>query len=117
MTSPFKAIADPTRRAILEALARSELPVRRIAAGFSMSRPAVSKHLRILKAAGLLAARRSGRQNFYRLDPGPLTEVASWLTSCRPVRRRPAVRKEGAVAARIAPSPSRRGESDAWRSW
>ncbi|MEE8138833.1 MAG: metalloregulator ArsR/SmtB family transcription factor [Thermoanaerobaculia bacterium] len=116
-TSPFKAIADPTRRAVLEALARTELPVEQIAAGFSMSRPAVSKHLRILKQAGLVTERRSGRQNFYRLELDPLAEVAAWLSACRSARRRPAGRKEPVTEAPVAPAEGSAPESDEWRIW
>ena len=110
-------VADPTRRAILEALAQTELPVEQIAAGFSMSRPAVSKHLRILKQAGLVRERRSGRQNFYRLELDPLAEVAAWLSACRSARRRPAGRKELVAEAPVAPAEGSGPESDEWRIW
>ncbi len=94
-SSPFKAIADPTRRAILAALAPRELPVRQIAAGFAMSRPAVSKHLRVLKEAGLVTERRSGRQNFYRLDEAPLAQITAWLSVCGRTGQQPAAKKVG----------------------
>ena len=77
----FRAIADPTRRAILDRLRVGQAPVNDLAAGFQMSRPAISKHLRILKDASLVRERRSGRQRLYQLQPGPLRDVAAWVES------------------------------------
>ncbi|WP_189055748.1 ArsR/SmtB family transcription factor [Longimycelium tulufanense] len=79
----YHAIADPTRRRILDLLARSERPVRDIAAPFEMSRPAVSQHLRILREAGLVSERRVGRQRIYRLRAEPLREVEEWVRGYR----------------------------------
>jgi DNA-binding transcriptional ArsR family regulator len=62
------ALADPTRRAILEGLRARPRAVAELALDFAVSRPAVSQHLRVLRAAGLLQAQRAGRQNFYVLD-------------------------------------------------
>lgn len=79
---PFHAVADPTRRAILGRLRRGEAPVAELAAGFAMSRPAVSKHLRVLREARLVRERRGGsdgRQRVYRLTPQPLREIARWV--------------------------------------
>lgn len=75
----FRAIADPTRRAIVAALSAQPLPVHEVAKRFSISRPAVSKHLRILSDAGLVSASRAGKANVYRLHPEALEEVAEWL--------------------------------------
>ena len=78
---PFHAVSDPTRRAILDLLRRHDAPVAEIAAGFAMSRPAVSKHLRVLRSARLVRERRGGddgRQRVYELTPAPLREVARW---------------------------------------
>ena len=78
---PFTAGADPTRRAILDLLRRRQAPVNEIAAGFAMSRPAVSRHLRVLRDARLVRERRGGddgRQRVYELTPAPLREVAQW---------------------------------------
>jgi DNA-binding transcriptional ArsR family regulator len=75
----FRAIADPTRRAILDRLRLGQAPVNDLAAGFHMSRPAISKHLRILRAASLVSERREGRQRLYQLHPGPLRDVAAWI--------------------------------------
>jgi DNA-binding transcriptional ArsR family regulator len=78
---PFLAVADPTRRAILDRLRRGEAPVAELAAGFDVSRPAVSRHLRVLRDARLVRERRGGddgRQRVYELTPAPLREVAQW---------------------------------------
>lgn len=75
----FRAIADPTRRAIVAALAERALGVHEISARFPMSRPAISKHLRVLGEAGLVAYRRDGKGNLYTLNREPLEQVAAWL--------------------------------------
>ena len=80
-TDPFHAVADPTRRAILDRLRRGEAPVADVAAGFAMSRPAISRHLRVLREARLVRERRGGsdgRQRVYQLTASPLREVARW---------------------------------------
>ena len=73
------AIADPIRRRVLELVRDEELPAGAIAASFPVSRPAVSRHLRVLREAGLVQERRSGRERLYRADPAPLAELRSWL--------------------------------------
>jgi DNA-binding transcriptional ArsR family regulator len=83
MADAFHAVADPTRRAILDRLRDGGAPVAAIAAGFEMSRPAVSKHLRILKQANLVAERRAGRQRIYQLAPAPLEGVFVWVETYR----------------------------------
>ena len=75
----FDAIADPTRRAILTLLVEREAAVEEIAERFPMSRPAVSKHLRVLHEAGLVRRQASGRMNLYRAEAEPLGEVMQWL--------------------------------------
>ena len=75
----FSALADPTRRAVLDLLLRGSLPAGQIAQGFPVSRPAISKHLRLLRRAGLVRARRVGRQRFFELNPEPLKAVDLWL--------------------------------------
>ena len=78
---PFLAVADPTRRAILDRLRDGEAPVAQLAASFDMTRPAVSRHLRVLREARLVREHRGGddgRQRIYQLTPGPLREVALW---------------------------------------
>jgi DNA-binding transcriptional ArsR family regulator len=75
----FQAIADPTRRRILELLAESERPVKELAEPFRMSQPAISQHLKVLREAGLVSDRREGRHHHYRLNPEPLRDVADWV--------------------------------------
>jgi len=79
----FDALADPIRRAVLELLRTRSLPAGQIASAFPVSRPAVSKHLRILRRARLVRERREGRLRVYQLDPAPLQAVDSWLNQYR----------------------------------
>lgn len=79
----FRAVADPTRRAILDRLRTASAPVNSLAMDFDMSRPAISKHLRILREAQLVTEAREGRERIYQLQPRPLREVASWIESYR----------------------------------
>ena len=76
----FQAIADPTRRELLSLLAEKEMPVTAISSCFSISRTAVSKHLRILEEAGLLTESRVGRETRYKLRPDGLKELKQWLS-------------------------------------
>lgn len=76
----FHAVADPTRRRLLDRLTRGESHVNALAQPFRMSRPAVSQHLRILRDAGLVAVRRRGRERLYRLEARRLREVYDWVT-------------------------------------
>jgi DNA-binding transcriptional ArsR family regulator len=73
------AIADPIRRRVLELVRDRELPAGELAAQFDVSRPAVSRHLRVLREAGLVRERRQGRLWLYRADPAPLEELREWL--------------------------------------
>jgi DNA-binding transcriptional ArsR family regulator len=75
----FRAVADSTRRAILDLLANEDLPVLALAGSFKMTLPAVSQHLRVLRQAGLVRERRAGRQRIYALQPRPLREIADWI--------------------------------------
>jgi len=77
----FTAVADPTRRAILDRLRRGDLPVHELAARFDVSRPAVSRHLRVLRDARLVRERREGRERVYQLTPGPLRDIAAWANA------------------------------------
>jgi DNA-binding transcriptional ArsR family regulator len=74
----FRAVADPTRRAILDLLLESDRSVSELAVPFKMSQPAISQHLKVLREAGLVADKRAGRQRIYRLDRHPLADVYSW---------------------------------------
>ena len=75
----FTALADPTRRAILDLLRQGEQPVKQIAKPFQMSLPAISQHLSVLCEAELVTQRKEGRQRFYRLNPEPLKQVSDWV--------------------------------------
>jgi DNA-binding transcriptional ArsR family regulator len=77
------ALADPTRCQILELLASDELDAGDIASRFAISRPGVSRHLRVLRENGLVRVRRDGRRRLYSLDPAPLAELDAWLARYR----------------------------------
>jgi DNA-binding transcriptional ArsR family regulator len=79
----FAALADPTRRAVLDLLRAGMRPAGEIARSFTVSRPAISKHLRILRQAHLVEERREGRHRLYQLNPEPLKSVDSWLEEYR----------------------------------
>lgn len=146
VTDPFRALSDPTRREIARLLSEGPLPVRMIAANFpAISRPAVSKHLRILKEGRLVGEERSGRERYYHLRPATVASVLAWVQglegASRPTgtrsraaddaakrRRRersePADRSSGRKA-RPAPTPSEEPlqrpepapDSGDWKSW
>ncbi len=79
----FAAVADPTRRAILARLALGEASVGELAAPFAVSAPAISRHLRVLERAGLVAREKHGRVHRCRLDPAPMDEAAAWIERTR----------------------------------
>ena len=79
----YRAIADPTRRAILDRLRAGPANAGALAADFRSSRPAVSKHLRVLREARLVVDTRVGRERVYTVDPVPLQSVAGWLEGYR----------------------------------
>ena len=80
-------LAEPSRRQILDELRRGERPVQALVSGLSMSQPAVSKHLRVLRDAGLVAVRPDGRRRLYRVRPEPLVELDQWLEPYREMWR------------------------------
>ena len=82
-SDPFRAIADPTRRAILDRLRAGPANAGALAADFRSSRPAVSQHLRVLRDARLVIAQRIGREQIYTVNPVPLQGVAGWLEGYR----------------------------------
>lgn len=75
----LEILADPTRRAIVERLRRGPAPVVDIASGLPVSRPAVSKHLRVMREAGMVRMREEGTKHWYELDLAKLDEVRRWL--------------------------------------
>lgn len=83
MASTFAVLADPQRRRILDALRDGERPVNDLVEGLSVSQPTVSKHLKVLREAGLVEVRRDAQRRLYRLRPEPLAEVDAWLAPYR----------------------------------
>ena len=83
LSHTFAALADPTRRAILARLATSDASVTELAEPFDMSMPAVSKHLRVLERAGLIARGREAQWRPCRIEAGPLKDVAEWAERYR----------------------------------
>lgn len=79
----FRALADPTRRAVFERLAAGEMSVGELKAGFQVSQPAISQHLAALRGAGLVAERREGRHAYYRLAPEGLDPLVQWMDRYR----------------------------------
>jgi DNA-binding transcriptional ArsR family regulator len=79
----FRAIADPTRRAILDRLRAGPTAVNSLADEFAQSRPAISKHLRVLRQVRLVSERRAGRERLYRLQAAPLRQVLGWIEGYR----------------------------------
>ena len=85
LSATFAALADPTRRAILSRLASGEATVTQLAEPFRMSLPAISKHLKVLERAGLVAQGREAQWRPRRLEPAPLKEVSDWVESYREI--------------------------------
>ena len=83
LSRTFGALSDPTRRAILVRLSKGELTVNEVAAPFSMTLGAVSKHLRVLEAAGLVARSRESQWRPCKLEAGPMREAVIWLSGYR----------------------------------
>ncbi|KFC71002.1 Transcriptional regulator, ArsR family [Devosia sp. LC5] len=94
----FIALADPTRCRIVELLRAGPSPVHRLAAEFDISRPAISRHLRVLREAGLIREEKSGRENHYALQAKRLTPVRKWLDKQAPA-------PGPAAVAKPAPAP------------
>lgn len=83
LSATFSALADPTRRAILARLTRGEASVTELAQPFDMTMPAITKHLKVLERAGLVARGREAQWRPVRLEAGPLREVSGWLLHYR----------------------------------
>jgi DNA-binding transcriptional ArsR family regulator len=83
LSTTFAALADPTRRAILARLAAGDAAVTELAAPFEMSLPAVSRHLKVLERAGLIARGREAQWRPCRLEPAPLKDVSAWIDRYR----------------------------------
>jgi DNA-binding transcriptional ArsR family regulator len=83
MATTFEVLAEPRRREILDLLRSGERPVGEIVALLASSQPAVSKHLKVLRQAGLVEVRQDAQRRWYRLRPGPLVEIDAWLAPYR----------------------------------
>jgi len=83
MPSPWNALADPNRRAVLELLLERPRPVGELVERLGLSQPGTSKHLRVLREAGLVQVRQDANRRVYALDPGPLNELDVWLAPYR----------------------------------
>jgi DNA-binding transcriptional ArsR family regulator len=83
LSTTFAALADPTRRAILARLAQGEATVNELAEPFSVTLPAVSRHLKVLEGAGLIARNRSAQFRPSSLRPEPLAQATDWMETCR----------------------------------
>ena len=83
LDTTFAAVADPTRRQLLGALTDGEASVTELAAPFDVSLQAVSKHVGVLEAAGLVAREKRGRVQWCRLTPGPMRDASEWLGGYR----------------------------------
>jgi len=83
MLTTLQVLAEPRRQAILDLLREGELPVGELVERLRMSQPAVSKHLRVLKDAGLVEVRADAQRRLYRIRPEPLVELDDWLASYR----------------------------------
>jgi DNA-binding transcriptional ArsR family regulator len=83
MSTTLQVIAEPRRQAILDLLRGGELPVGGLVEQLGISQPLMSKHLRVLKDAGLVQVRRDGQRRLYRISPEPLAEVDAWLAPYR----------------------------------
>ncbi|MBS0360058.1 MAG: winged helix-turn-helix transcriptional regulator [Proteobacteria bacterium] len=81
--SPFEAIAEPNRRRILDLLRTGERPAGELVEAMDLSQPGVSKHLKLLREAGLVSVRPDGQRRLYRLEPGELAELDAWLQPFR----------------------------------
>jgi DNA-binding transcriptional ArsR family regulator len=99
-TNVYEALADPTRRHVVELLANRERTAGELAAAFTVSRPAVSRHLRVLREAGLVRWRGDAQRRIYSLEPEPLDEVDAWLESVREFWRDHLDRLEGHLERR-----------------
>ena len=83
MSSPWQALSDPNRRAVLELLLERPRPVGELTEQLGLSQPGTSKHLKVLREAGLVQVRAEANRRVYALDPGPLNELDVWLAPYR----------------------------------
>ena len=98
LDATFAALADPTRRGILEQLSRGDLSVGQLVEAFPISQSAVSRHLQVLEHAGLVTRRREGQRRLCRLNGAPLDEAGDWMAHYRKVWEARLQRLEGLLA-------------------
>ena len=98
LDAAFAALSDPTRRAILARLAKSEATVMELAQPFAMSQPAISRHLKVLERAGLIARRAEGAKRPCRLAPGSVEAIDQWLAMLRTALSKNYERLDGVLA-------------------
>lgn len=101
----FSALADPTRCRVVEMLHERSRPVHELAAVFDISRPAISRHLKVLKDAGLVAEEKAGRENVYSLQRTQLQPMQDWLEKHRSAKAAKKAAKPKAIAEPVAAAP------------
>jgi len=106
----YSALADPTRLRVLEMLHAGAKPVHQLAAAFDISRPAISRHLRVLKEAGLVKEEKQGRENLYAFQSATLKPAMAWLeahqlAAAAPKGKPKAVRRTATAPAELKPQP------------
>jgi DNA-binding transcriptional ArsR family regulator len=109
LDATFLALADPTRRAILARLARGEASVAELATPFTMSQPAVSKHLRVLERAGLISVGQDAQRRPRRIEGKPLAEASAWLDRYRAIWEMSFERLDGLLDELQRPSTASKG--------
>jgi DNA-binding transcriptional ArsR family regulator len=104
----YSALADPTRLKVLDMLHEKSRPVHELAAAFDISRPAISRHLRVLKEAGLVKEVKQGRENVYTFQREPLKAGANWIEkhASKPVRAKKAAKAKVEAVEVVAPVPA-----------
>lgn len=117
LSKTLRALSDPTRRSIVELLRSGDVAAGDLAAQLEMSRPAISKHLAILREAGLVVPQRRGRHQIYRLDAEPLGELREWLERHHPAADSGAARRGRPAARTAARAPEAEERDDGWRCW
>ena len=108
LDATFAALADPTRRAILARLAKGDASVNELAEPFAMSQPAISKHLKVLERAGLVARGREAQWRPCRLEPAALAAAGAWIERHRRLHEARLARRAEPARQRAVP-PGRRG--------
>lgn len=112
LTAVFSALADPTRRAILQRLTEGDASVAELAAPFAMSQPAVSKHLKVLEGAGLISRSRVATSRYSHLDARPMREATEWMQTYKRFWNRRFDALDDALAEYLSAIDSPAGDAD-----